>query len=107
MRDKLANKLSGMVNEEIKEQKKKKKIKRGQTQRAAQNEEANAVDKALGFGIEEQEDKFEMPSHIREKIMGSMSQRLLAEQKHQVSKSAMENLRKAQTLFDVNKHENS
>ena len=31
MREKLANKLSGMVNEEIKEQKKKKKIKRGQT----------------------------------------------------------------------------
>ena len=106
MRDRLASKLSSIVNEEIKEQKKQKKIKRGQTQKADQNEEANAVDKALGFGTEEQEDKFVMPDHIREKIMGSMQQRVLAERK-MVSKSAMENLRKVQTLFDANMRENS
>ena len=106
MRGRLASKLSSMVKEEIKERKKKKTIKRGQTQRANQKEEVNAVDKALGFGMEEQEDKFVMPSHIREKIMGSMQQRVLAEKK-MVSKSAMENLRKVQTLIESSKHENS
>ena len=105
MRDKLASKLSSMVNEEIKEQKKKKKIKRGQTQKANQNDEVNAVDKALGFGTEEQEDKFVMPDHIREKIMGSMQQRVLAEKK-MVSKSAIQNLKNVQTLFVVSKQQN-
>ena len=106
MRDKLASKLTNMVNEEIKEQKKKKKIKRGQTQKANQKEEPNSVDKALGFGTEEQEDKFVMPNRIREKIMGSMQQRVLAEKK-MVSKSAIESLRKVQNLFEASKHENS
>ena len=57
--------------------------------------------------MEEQDEKFVMPNHIREKILGSMSHRLLAEQKHQVSKSAIENLKRVQTLFAFNQQENS
>ena len=105
--DILTGKLTSNVKEENKQQKTKKKIKRGQTQRADQNDTVNPIDKALGFGEEEEEDKFVMPNHIREKILGSMSHRLLAEQKHQVSKSAIENLKRVQTLFAASRQENS
>ena len=79
IRTKLAGKLTGIINEE---RKRKKTIKRGKTQKVKEEIKYNDIDAELGFGKEEEEAQFVMPAAIRDKIIGNVSARKIAEQKY-------------------------